>query len=113
MPAPEHSIVFWLCLGAYTIIDAAGTYFAVRWSKGELSARYFFLALIFYAACSVCWLVSCRYEDVGRGSVLYPLIAMAVGVGCTLWVGTEKLTGLNWVGVGFAAAAILLVQHRG
>lgn len=104
--------IFWACLGAYTVIDAVGSYFCVKWSKGELSPRYFFLALFFYALCSVAWLVAVRYEDVGRGSVTYPLVAMIVGVGAGLLVSGEKFSTLNWVGVALGFLAVILVQVR-
>ena len=108
----SHRAIFWACLAAYTAVDAVGTYYAAKWSKGELSPRYFCAALFFYAACSVCWLVACRYEDIGRGSVTYPLVAMIVGVGCGLLVSGEKFSGLNWAGVVLGFVAIVLVQIR-
>jgi drug/metabolite transporter (DMT)-like permease len=103
--------IFWTCLAVYTVIDAAGTYYAAKWSKGELSPRYFCASLFFYAACSVCWLVACRHEDIGRGSVLYPLVAMIVGVGAGL-LAEEKFSALHWAGVGLGVVSIILVSVR-
>lgn len=94
-------VLFW-CVCA-----AVGDICYKRWSF--LAERPVWLLLVgsaFYMADTFAWAAALvRGLPMGRGSVLMCMLSMLTGVAIGKIYG-ERLSPLNWLGVGFALAAI-------
>ena len=104
-----RTIVILLCLGA--ILAATGQF----QSPGSVSPRsYAFLVLSGLAtgASWVCYFRALKLGDASQVAPIDKLSVVLVAVFGVMFLG-ERLTGVNWMGVGLIAGGAMLVAYRG
>lgn len=94
---------------AYTVVDVLANLRLKVWlTDGSWTA--FAQGMFLYVGCGALWALSLKFESFAKAALVYTLIALAAGVILGVFFFKEKLSTLNWVGVGVALVAIILVE---
>ena len=104
-----RTIVILLCLAA--ILTATGQF----QSPGAVSPRSYAFLLLSGLATGASWICYFRALKLGPASLVAPidkLSVVLVAVFGVMFLG-ERLTGVNWMGVGLIAGGAMLVAYRG
>ena len=104
-----RTIVILLCLAA--ILTATGQF----QSPGAVSPRSYAFLLLSGLATGASWICYFRALKLGPASLVAPidkLSVVLVAVFGVLFLG-ERLTGVNWMGVGLIAGGAVLVAYKG
>lgn len=97
--------------GIALILDCVGDVLSYTWAKNRIGLKALLMSAIpIYAVSWYCWSFCMRKGlEVWWTGTLWCLVGVISGVAVGAYFG-ERLTTLNWIGLGFAVVAIVLLS---
>lgn len=73
------------------------------------------IALAAYAVAGVAWtvLLGQRGASLSRMVTIYGIVSYVLGAIAGLWFFGERLTLVNWMGIGLGLLALVFISHHG
>lgn len=100
---------FVACMVAYMAVDVLANVRLKAWlTSGSRAA--FAQGMFLYVGCGALWALSLKFESFAKAALFYTLIALMCGLLIGVVLFHERLSLVNWIGVGVALVAVVLVE---
>lgn len=105
----SNKLIFILLTTIVVAIDVVGDYIVKSWSLNSKSS-YFILGFTLFTVANIIWIFSMKYELLSKIMIFYSVMGVVAGVLVGVFMFSEKLSTVNWIGFGFAVLSLILVN---